>query len=162
MEDDGCVPENRFTLVASTERDLEMLDFFLGTTLHSTVDFERVLATKSSFARLPVSDLVTMLTMDLEVRFSTDWEGDGVDLLAGKDARRALMNVLSRQGPETRMLFACVSVALGWSESVEKGPKPLFESSNERDKLDPRLRMNVASRATHPDTRLCVEVEGRG
>lgn len=95
------------------------------------------------------------------MRFSTDREGDVVDLLAGKDARRTLINVLSRHGPETRMLLVGVSVALGCNESVAKGPKP-FVSSNERDKFDPRLRMNVASRATHTDTRLCVEVDGRG
>lgn len=60
------------------------------------------------------------------------------------------------------MLLPGVSVALGFSESVVKGPKPPFVSSNEQDKLAPRLRMNVASRATHIDTRLCVEVNGRG
>lgn len=102
VEVDGTrVLEKRFTLVASTERDLEMLDCFLGTTLRSAVDLDFEKDLTSSFTRALGSDLVVMLTLGLEARFSTDREGDAFDLLAGKDARRTLMKVLSRHGPET-------------------------------------------------------------
>lgn len=86
-------------------------------------------------------------------------DGPHFELPAGKDARRTLMKVLSRHGAATLTFFAWKD--LGWCETTAKGPNPAFMSSNDREETEPRVRMNVASRASWAETRLCVEMKGR-